>query len=133
MAVMVHRENIMQYAELAEYQAVKAAVEIYCVHGATADVDAVKKAFHEKAVMNGNGNGGGQYVFGPIQNLYDLYKEVGPTEGCDYQIDVLDIAGNIAVARCVIRNWHGMDFVDYHELIKENGEWKIIAKIYQQI
>lgn len=99
--------------------------------GCAANIDAVKKVFHDQAVMNGVGEG--QYVFGPIQNLYDLYAKVGPASGATFHVDVLDIAGNTAVGRCVIRNWHGKDFVDFHELIKENGKWKIIAKTYQQL
>lgn len=114
-----------------EFKAVEAALTIYCVEGAAANVEGVKKAFHEKAVMNGHGKDG--YVFGPIQNLYELYKEVGPAPETECHIDVLDVAGNTAVGRIIIKNWHGKDFVDFHELVKENGEWKIIAKTYQEI
>ena len=94
-------------------------------------MEGVKKAFHEKAVMNGHGKDG--YVFGPIQNLYDLYKQVGPAPATECHVDVLDVAGNTAVGRIVIKNWHGKDFIDFHELIRENGEWRIIAKIYQEL
>ena len=115
-----------------EFQAVKHVLEVYCIEGCAANVSAVKKVFHRHAVMNGVGEG--KYVFGPIQNLYDLYNEVGPTTTeAAFHVDVLDIAGNTAIGRCVIKNWHGKDFIDFHELIKENGEWKIIAKTYQQV
>ena len=118
-------------ADVSEYKAVMKTLETYCVEGCAANVPGVKRAFHEKAVMNGSGKDG--YVFGPIQNLYDLYGEVGPAPDATWHIDVLDIAGTTAVGRIVIRNWHGKDFVDFHELIKENGEWKIIAKTYQEL
>lgn len=121
----------MHYVDPSEFQAIKTVLETYCIEGCAANIGAVKKVFHEQAVMNGVGEG--QYVFGPIQNLYDLYAKVGPTSGATFHVDVLDIAGNTAIGRCIIRNWHGKDFVDFHELIKENGEWKIIAKTYQQI
>lgn len=96
-----------------------------------ANVESLRKAFHEKAVMNGHGEDG--YVFGPIKNLYDLYERVGPALETVWHIDVLDIAGNTAVGRIVIKNWHGKNFVDFHELIRENGQWKIIAKTYQEL
>lgn len=121
----------MRMADVEDYKAVVKTLEIYCVEGGAANIEGVKKAFHEKAVMNGSGKDG--YVFGPIQNLYDLYAQVGPAPDTTWHIDVLDIAGNTAVGRIVIRNWHGKDFVDFHELIKENGEWKIIAKTYREI
>lgn len=115
----------------AEYRAVEEVLEIYGNEGSAANVEGVKRAFHAKAVMNGHGKDG--YVFGPIENLYELYRQVGPAPGTEYHIDVLDIVGNTAVARMVIRNWHGKDFVDFHELNKENGQWKIIAKTYQEL
>ena len=114
-----------------EYKAVEEVLNIYGREGAAANVEGVKKAFHEKAVMNGHGKDG--YVFGPIQNLYDLYKQVGPAPATECHVDVLDVAGNTAVGRIVIKNWHGKDFIDFHELIRENGEWRIIAKIYQEL
>ncbi|OUO93740.1 nuclear transport factor 2 family protein [Cloacibacillus sp. An23] len=120
-------------AEPSDYEAVKAVLEIYCKEGAAANVPAVKKAFHEKAVMNGCHAGHGEYVLGPIGALYDLYDEVGAAEGCETHIDVLDIAGDIAVGRVIIKNWHGKDFADYHELMKIDGEWKIVAKIYCEL
>lgn len=45
----------------------------------------------------------------------------------------MEIAVLTAVGRVVVRNWHDKNFVDFHELIRENGEWKIIAKTYQEI
>lgn len=122
----------MNFVDPEEYDAIVKVLDIYCREGGVAgNVEGIKKAFHKNAVMNGSGKDG--YVFGPIQNLYDLYAKVGGDANVICHVDVLDIVGNTAVARIVIKNWHGMDFVDFHELIKENGEWKIIAKIYQQI
>jgi hypothetical protein len=118
------------YADLSDYKAVYDVLFKYCNEGCVANIPEVKKAFHEKAVMNGYA-GDGNYVYGPIQGLYDLYEKIGGSTR-NFHVDVLDIAGNIAVGKCVIEDWHGHDYVDYHELIKENGEWKIIAKIYNQ-
>lgn len=122
----------MEIANVDDYKALYKVLEAYCTEGCAANVPALKaKVFHEKAVMNGSGKEG--YVFGPIQNLYDLYAQVGEAKNSEWHVDVLDIAGNTAIGRCVIRNWHGKDFVDFHELIKENGEWRIIAKTYQEL
>lgn len=84
----------MTSCDLEEYKAVEAALAIYCIEGAAANIEGVRKAFHEKAVMNGHGKGG--YVFESIQNLYVLYKQVGPSPETECHIDVLDVAGDTA-------------------------------------
>lgn len=122
----------MKIANVDDFKAVYKVLEIYCIEGSAANTPILKsKVFHENAVMNGSGKDG--YVLGPIQNLYDLYAKVGAAKDVAWHIDVLDIAGDTAVGRVIIKNWHGKDFVDFHELIRENGEWRIIAKTYQEL
>lgn len=118
------------YASLEDYKAVYDVLYNYCNEGCVANIPEVKKSFHEKAVMNGYVDEDNQ-VFGPIENLYKLYEEIGGSTR-KFHVDVLDIAGNIAIGKCVIEDWHEHDYVDYHELMKINGEWKIVAKIYNQ-
>ena len=66
----------MQLAAPEEYDAIMRVLQIYINAGDNGgDSKKVKNAFHEKAVMNGSGKDG--YVFGPIQNLYDLYDKIG--------------------------------------------------------
>ena len=43
----------MKIADVADYNAVMKTLEIYCVEDCATNVEPVKKAFHEKAVMNG--------------------------------------------------------------------------------
>ncbi|MBQ9156720.1 MAG: nuclear transport factor 2 family protein [Eubacterium sp.] len=31
-----------------------------------------------------------------------------------------------------MEDWHGLAFTDFHSLIKEDGEWKILAKVFHQ-
>lgn len=121
-----------QYAAPKDFDAVQAVLDMYCTAGARGDIPAVQKIFHETAVMNGCRAGADEVVLGPIDALWALYEEVGPAPETEVHADVLDIAGDIAVGRIVIKNWHGRDFVDYHELMRIDGEWKIVAKIYCQ-
>jgi hypothetical protein len=44
-------------------------------------------------------------------------------------IESIDVAGNAGVAK-VILDYPNMRFVDYLSLLKINGEWKIINKIF---
>ena len=32
-----------------------------------------------------------------------------------------------------MKNCHGVDYVDYHELMRVDGRWKILAKLYQAL
>ena len=48
-------------------------------------------------------------------------------------IDAIDLAGDntaLARVRCSIGN---RDFVDFLSLVRENGQWRIIAKVFQII
>lgn len=44
-------------------------------------------------------------------------------------IESIDVAGNAGVAK-VILDYPAVRFVDYLSLLKINGEWKIINKIF---
>lgn len=121
----------MPFIDPKEYDAALTALDTYCREGCAANIPAVKTVFHEKAVMNGCG-GGEPPVFGPVEALYELFRQVGPTEGT-YRVDVLDITEATALGRCVIQGWHGKDFVDYHEMMKVDGRWLIVAKVYCQL
>ena len=51
------------------------------------------------------------------------------------RIDILDVAESIAIARVELQKiWPNetKTFTDYHELIKIDGEWKIIGKVFAQ-
>lgn len=88
-----------------------------------------RKVFYKDAVMNSLFKDGSS-ILGPIQNLYDRRNKLGAFDGkCAYQVDVLDIAGDIAIARVIMEDYGSMDFVDFHELHKDNGKWKIYAKV----
>ena len=40
--------------------------------------------------------------------------------------------GPAAAVRITLEDWHGLAFTDFHNLIKEDGEWKIVAKVFHQ-
>ena len=48
------------------------------------------------------------------------------------RIDVLSIEGTAATVRVVLEDWHGIAFTDFHNLLKIDGEWKIVAKVFHQ-
>jgi hypothetical protein len=87
------------------------------------------QAFHKDAVMYGFTNGG--LLGGPIKNLYDFVEKNGAAPGIKTRLDVLAITPTTAVVRVDMENDAiGADYTDFHTLIKLNGTWRIIAKVY---
>lgn len=42
------------------------------------------------------------------------------------------IERNAAAVRVVLEDWHGIAFTDFHNLLKIDGEWKIVSKVFHQ-
>ena len=91
----------------------------------------VAEAFHKDAVMYGFTNG--ELLGGPIQNLYDFVEKNGKAPEIETRIDVLAITPTTAVVRIDMeKDAIGADYNDYLTLIKIDGTWKVIAKVYHQ-
>ena len=94
-------------------------------------VATIKQAFHEEAVMYGFTNG--ELLGGPISNLYDFVESNGKAADITTRLDVLAITPTTAVVRVDMeKDAIGADYNDYLTLIKINGDWKVIAKVYHQ-
>lgn len=94
-------------------------------------VATIKQAFHEEAVMYGFTNG--QLLGGPISNLYDFVESNGKAAEITTRLDVLAITPTTAVVRVDMeKDAIGADYNDYLTLIKIDGDWKVIAKVYHQ-
>jgi len=93
----------------------------------------VKPYYYEKASFFGQLNEK-EYQSGPIQGFYDTIDSAGPC-GDDYvsRIDIINIEKTIATVRVIEDNWHGYKFTDLLVMNKINGEWKIVAKVYDTL
>ena len=111
----------MSIANTEDYNAVIAVLQKY-LDGTNGDVELLKEAFHDNAIINGR----------PIQALYDAVARKGQTQSTS-RVDYLDIVGNVASARTVIEDWHGYNFVEYQHLVKDKAGWKITSKTYTEI
>ncbi|MGM8931153.1 nuclear transport factor 2 family protein [Salinicola halophyticus] len=95
------------------------------------DSGPIAEAFHKDAIMYGFTNG--ELLGGPIENLYDFVKENGTAPDITTRLDVLAITPTTAVVRVDMENDAiGADYNDYLTLIKIDGAWKVIAKVYHQ-
>ncbi len=65
----------------------------------------------------------------PIEALFRSVEHYGETHATA-RIDYLDISGIAGVAKVIVEDWHGQDYVEYLQLLKENGRWTIISKAF---
>lgn len=112
-----------------DYEDVIATVQKYVDGLRVGSADGVAQAFHKDAVMYGFTNG--ELLGGPISNLYDFVKKSGTAPGIRTRLDVLAITPTTAVVRVDMENDAiGADYMDLHTLIKLDGTWHIVAKVY---
>ena len=115
-------------APASDEAAITRVIETYVDGGRTGSGDAMKPAFHEGATIYGYI---GEDLFGgPIQGLYDWNDGNGPAAELKSNIANIDIEGSIATVRLELDNWTGHRFTDMFTLLKTDGEWKIISKVF---
>ena len=79
--------------------------------------------------MCGYTNGG--LLGGPIDNPYDFVEKNGTAHDIKTHLDVLAITPTTAVVRVDMeKDAIDANYTDFHTLIKINGNWQIIAKVY---
>lgn len=120
----------MERTKISDYDEIIKTIEKYvkgCKSGNSADM---KPAFTENALMYGYLNG--TYYNGSIDALYGAVDSFGAANDANAHIDVLSVEGTAAVVRVTLENWHGLTFTDFHSLIKQDGQWKILAKVFHQ-
>jgi len=114
-----------------DYHAVVATVQAYVDGLRVGSSDDVSQAFHPDAVMYGFTNG--NLLGGPIRNLYDFVREGGAAPDIQTRLDVLAITPTTAVVRVDMeKDAIGADYTDFHTLLKQDGQWRVIAKVYHQ-
>ena len=114
-----------------DYDSVVATVQKYVDGLRIGKAEDVAAAFHEDAVMYGFTNG--ELLGGTIRNLYDFVAENGDAPEIATRLDVLAITPTTAVVRVDMESDAiGADYTDFHTLLKQGNEWKVIAKVYHQ-
>jgi hypothetical protein len=112
-----------------DFEDVVATVAKYVEGLRVGSIDGLIEAFYKDAVMYGFTND--KLLGGPIKNLYDFVEKNGNAPDIKTRLDVLAITTTTAVVRVDMENDAiGADYTDFHTLIKIDGTWKIIAKVY---
>ena len=113
---------------VSDRETIAATIQQYIDGGISGRSDEMKPAFHEGATIDGYI--GPDLFGGPIQGLFDWNDGNGPAARLRSNIAAIDIEGSIATVRLELDNWTGHKFTDMFTMLKTDGEWKIISKVF---
>lgn len=113
---------------LSDYDAITETVQHYINGGKTGRTDEMKLAFHKDATIFGYI--GPDLFAGPIQGLFDWNDKNGAASELEGRITSIDLAETVATVRLELENWSGHRFTDFFTLLKVDGEWKIMNKVF---
>jgi len=114
-----------------EYEAVEAAAMKFVKSVAEGDSRYARELFTDDAVLFGFLDG--ELEHGSIEQFYRNVDTVSGGEAFKARVDVVAVEESMAVVRVLEEGWGGrIDFTDYLLLLKIGGEWKCVAKAYNQ-
>lgn len=118
-------------ASIEEYKAVEEAAMKFVKSVAEGDSRYAKELFTDEAVLFGFLDG--KLEHGSIGQFYDNVDTVSAGKDFKARVDVIDVEETLAVVRVLEEKWgERIDFTDYLLMMKMNGEWKCVAKAYNQ-
>ncbi len=111
-----------------EHDAIAKAIQHYTDGAKSGSGDDMKPAFHKDATIYGYA--GGDLFGGPIQQLFDWSDQSDPATGLQARIAGIDLAKTVATVRLELTNLNGARYTDMFTLLKVDGEWKIMSKVF---
>jgi hypothetical protein len=115
-------------ASISDYDAIKETIRHYISGGKTGNTAEMKLAFHKDAAIFGYI--GPDLIAGPIQRLFDWNDQNGAAAELEGRVTSIDLVGSVATARIELENWSGHRFTDFFTLLKVDGEWKVMNKVF---
>ncbi len=113
---------------VSEYGVIAKVVQHYIDGAKSGRGEDMKPAFHQDATIFGYV--GADLFAGPIQQLFDWNDENGPAKELKARIASIDLIDTVATVRLELDNWTGSRFTDLFTLLKVDGEWKIMNKVF---
>ena len=111
-----------------EHDAIIEVVQHYIDGAKSGSGEQMKLAFHEDATIFGYI--GPDLFAGPIQKLFAWNDDNGPATELQAQIGSIDLIETVATVRLELDNWTGHRFTDLFTLLKVDGQWKIMNKVF---
>lgn len=118
-------------SEISEYEAVEKAAEKFVKSVAEGNSKYARELFVDEAVLFGYLDDDLEH--GSIEQFYDNVDNVAAGDEFKGRIDVILLEETLAVVRVLEESWGGrIDFTDVLLMLKMDGEWKAVAKAYNQ-
>ncbi len=114
--------------DVSEHGVIAKAVQHYIDGARSGKGDDMKPAFHKDATIFGYA--GADLFGGPIQQLFDWSDQNGPATELQARIASIDLAETVATVRLELTNLNGARYTDMFTLLKFDGDWKIISKVF---
>ena len=114
--------------EVNDYEAISKTIQHYINGARSGKGDEMKPAFHGDATVFGYV--GTDLLAGPIQNLLDWNDNNGPAQELETHLANIDLIDTVATVRLELDNWTGLKFTDLFTLLKVDGQWKIMNKVF---
>lgn len=103
-------------------------MQTYVEGGRTGSIDTLRPIFHELATICGYV--GPDLFAGPIQMFYHWHAENGPASDLEAGDTQINVEGSAASVRIELANWTGHRFTDFFTLVKIDGRWQILSKVF---
>ncbi len=114
--------------DVRQHDAIAKTIQHYIDGAKSGKGDDMKPAFHEGATIFGYV--GTDLFAGPIEKLFAWNDENGAATGLQARIAGIDLVETVATVRLELDNWTGSRFTDLFTLLKVDGEWKIMNKVF---
>lgn len=117
--------------KIAEYDAIEKAALKFVKSVAEGNSKYAKELFIDEAVLFGYLDG--RLEHGSIEQFYHNVDTVPGGESFRARVDVILVEESLAVVRVLEEGWGDrIDFTDVLLMLKMDGQWKCVAKAYNQ-
>lgn len=106
---------------------IREVINYYSQGMGTANVEILKKAFHELAILCGYL--GDEQIAARIEGLYDWVGSNPAPETYNCSILAIEITGRVAAATVRETDPHG-DVIDYFHLLNDGDRWWVVSKLW---
>ncbi len=113
---------------VSEYDVIAKVIQHYIDGAKSGKGDDMRPAFHPDATIFGYA--GADLFGGPIQQLFDWSDGNGPAKELKARIAKIDLVDTVATVRLELDNWSGSRYTDLFTMLKVDGQWKIMNKVF---
>jgi uncharacterized protein (DUF1330 family) len=123
-----HAQLVPALPDAAAHADIAAVLEQYAEGARTGSAELILSAFHPEASIRGSFRGAP--VDRSLADFAAFVARSGPAAGLRCEPPTIDAIGDVATARLECRDWHGVRYTDLFTLIRRNGSWRIVSKVF---